>query len=101
MSLIRLVPAWLHGLGDYGAGLALLIAGLVAGASGEARGSGIALGAVLLLVSLLTRYPLGVLRVIPFPVHSFGDYLGGIAAVVAPFLLGFWDEHTGLSTYYI
>src|SRR5688572_16448456 len=100
MSLIRLVPAWLHGLGDYGAGLALLIAGLAADASGEARGSGIVLGAVLVLVSLFTRYPLGVVRVIPFPVHSFGDYLGGLAAVLAPFVLGFWADHTSLGTFY-
>jgi hypothetical protein len=91
----------MHGVGDYGAGLVLLIAGLVADASDEARATGIVLGATLLLVSLLTRYPLGVVKAIPFPVHSAGDYLGGLAAIVAPFALDFWDTDKGLSTLYI
>jgi hypothetical protein len=101
MSLFKLVPAWLHAIGDYGAGLALLLAGLFVDASSEARATGIVLGAALLVVSLFTRYPLGAVRVIPFPVHSVGDYGGGLAAIVAPFVLGFWDEDQGLSTFYI
>ena len=101
MSLFKLVPAWLHGIGDYAAGLALLLAGLFVDASSEARATGIVLGAVLLVVSLFTRYPLGAVRVIPFPVHSFGDYVGGLAAILAPFVLDFWDEDKGLSTFYV
>jgi len=102
MSLIRLVPAWLHAIGDYGAGLVLLIVGAAAtDASDKARWTGIVLGAALILVSLLTRYPRGVIKAIPFPVHSAGDYLGGILAIVAPFALDFWDTDKGVSTTYI
>jgi hypothetical protein len=101
MSLARLVPARIHGIGDYAAGIVLLLAGLFADASDEAKATGIVLGAVLLLVSLFTRYPLGVVKAIPFPLHSAGDYLGGLAAIVAPFVLGFWDTDKGLSTLYI
>jgi hypothetical protein len=102
MSLVRLVPAWLHALGDYAAGLLLLIVGIAAtDASNEARWTGIVLGAVLLVVSLFTRYPLGVVKVIPFPVHSGGDYLGGILAIIAPFVLDFWNSDQGLSVTYI
>src|SRR3954467_3117144 len=101
MSIVRLVPAWLHGIGDYSAGLVLLIACLVADASDKAKATGIVLGAALLLVSLLTRYPLGAVKAIPFPVHSAGDYFGGLAAIVAPFALDFWDTEKGLSTLYI
>jgi hypothetical protein len=101
MSLVRLVPARLHALGDYAAGIVLLIAGIVADATDEAKATGIVLGAVLIFVSLFTRYPLGVVRVIPFPLHSAGDYVGGLAAIVAPFALDFFDTDKGLSTLYI
>ena len=101
MSLIRLVPAGVHGLGDYAAGLVLLIVGLAADGPGSARATGIVLGAVLILVSLFTRYPLGAVRVIPFPVHSAGDYIGGIAAILAPFVLGFYDDNKGVAATYI
>src|SRR3954469_22980832 len=101
MSLIRLVPAGVHALGDYAAGLVRLIVGLAADGPGSARATGIVLGAVLIVVSLFTRYPLGVVRVIPFPLHSAGDYVGGLAAIVAPFALDFFDTDKGLSTLYI
>jgi hypothetical protein len=102
MSLIRLVPAWLHAIGDYGAGLVLLVVGAAAtDASSEARWTGIVLGAALLLVSMVTRYPGGLVKAVPFPVHSAGDYLGGILAIVAPFVLDFWDTDKSVATTYI
>ncbi|MCB2376309.1 hypothetical protein LGH70_01860 [Hymenobacter sp. BT635] len=41
-----------------------------------------------LLVTLLTNYRLGLLRLIPFPVHGWLDLLTGLALVAAPFVLG-------------
>ncbi len=101
MSLINLLPARIHGLGDYASAFALILVGLLVGGSGEARGAGIVLGLVLLVVSLLTDYPLGVRRVIPFKLHSAGDYLGAGALIAAPFLLGFSDTDKGLTTFYV
>ena len=101
MSLVKLVPAFVHALGDYAAGLVLLIVGLAADGPGEARATGIVIGAALIIGSLLTRYPLGAIRVIPFPVHSAADYLGGLLAILAPFVLGFWDDNKGVSTTYV
>jgi hypothetical protein len=101
MSLLKLVPAWLHGIGDYGAGLALIIVPLIVGGTDEAVYTGVVLGAVLVAVSLITRYPLGAVKALPFPVHSGGDYLGGLLAIVAPFLLGFNDTDEGLTVFYV
>ena len=67
MSVVKLVPAWLHGIGDYGAGLALIIGALIAGGTDEAVLTGVVLGAVLLAVSFVTRYPLGAVKAVPFP----------------------------------
>ena len=101
MSLLNLLPARIHGLGDYGSAFALILVGLLVDGSGEARWTGIVLGFVLLVVSLLTDYPLGVRRVIPFKLHSAGDYLGAGTLIVAPFLLGFSDSDEGLTTFYV
>lgn len=101
MSLLNLLPARIHAIGDYGSALALILVGLLVDGSGEARGTGVALGLVLLVVSLLTDYPLGVRRVIPFKLHSAGDYLGAGALIVAPFVLGFSDTDEDLTTFYV
>ena len=101
MSLLKLVPAWLHGIGDYGAGLALIIVPLIVGGTDQAVSTGVVLGAVLVLVSLFTRYPLGAVKAVPFRVHSLGDYGGALLVIVAPFVLGFNDTDTGLTAFYV
>jgi len=101
VSLLNLLPARIHGIGDYGSAFALIIVGLLVDGSGEARGTGVVLGLVLLVVSILTDYPLGVRRIIPFKLHSAGDYLGAGALIVAPFVLGFSDTDEGLTTFYV
>ncbi len=50
---------------------------------------------------MLTRYPLGVAKVLPFTVHSAGDYLAAGLLLVAPFALNFVDSDGGLSVFYI
>jgi len=101
VSLINLLPARIHGLGDYGSAFALILVALLVEGSGEARGTGIVLGLVLLVVSLLTDYPLGVRRVLPFKLHSAGDYAGAFGLIAAPFVLGFNDTDEGLTAFYV
>lgn len=101
MSIVKLVPAWLHGIGDYGAGLALIVVALIVGGTDTAVLTGVVLGAVLLAVSLVTRYPLGAVKAVPFPVHSAGDYLGALLLILAPFVLDFTDSDGGLSVFYV
>jgi hypothetical protein len=101
MSIVKLVPAWLHGIGDYGAGVALIVVALIVGGTDKAVLIGVVLGAVLLAVSLVTRYPLGAVKAVPFPVHSAGDYLGALLLVLAPFVLDFSDSDPGLTVFYV
>jgi hypothetical protein len=58
-------------------------------------------GAVVLLVSALTKYPLGIAKVLPFTIHSAGDYLAAALLIVAPFALNFADAESGLATFYV
>jgi hypothetical protein len=101
MSIVKLVPAWLHGVGDYGAGIALVVVALIVGGTDKAVLTGVVLGGVLLAVSLVTRYPLGAWKAVPFPVHSGGDYLGALLLILAPFVLDFTDSDGGLAVFYI
>jgi hypothetical protein len=61
----------------------------------------VVVGAVVAIVSMLTRYPLGVWKVLPFTIHSAGDYLAAGLLVVAPFALDFTDSDGGLAAFYV
>jgi len=54
-----------------------------------------------LVVSVLTKYPLGIVKVLPFTIHSAGDYLAAALLLVSPFLLNFNSTDTGLTAVYI
>ncbi len=101
MSIVRLLPAWLHGVADYAVGTLLVVAAVVVGGSGLAMATGLIVGAVVLLVSALTKYPLGIAKVLPFTLHSAGDYLAAALLFTAPFALGFSDTDGGLTALYI
>jgi hypothetical protein len=101
MSLVRLLPAWFHAIADYAVGAGLIVIALAVGGSGKAVAAGVVVGATVLVVSMLTRYPLGVAKVLPFTVHSAGDYLAAALLLVSPFALNFHNSDTGLTAVYI
>jgi hypothetical protein len=101
MSLVKFLPAWFHAIADYAVAALLILVPLIAGGSDKAVASGIVVGAVVAVVSMLTRYPLGVWKVLPFTIHSAGDYLAAALLVIAPFALSFNDSDTGLAAFYI
>ena len=101
MSLVRFLPAWFHGIADYAVGIGLVVVALAVGGSGVAVATGVVVGAVVLVVSMLTRYPLGVAKVLPFTLHSAGDYLAAALLIFAPFVLAFTDTDGGLAAFYV
>jgi len=100
MSIVRLLPAWLHAIADYAVGALLIIVAIAVGGSAGAVGTGIVVGATVLGVSMLTKYPLGVYKVLPFTIHSAGDYLAAALLLGAPWVLNFNDGDTGLTVFY-
>src|SRR5580765_7116534 len=101
MSLVRLLPAWLHAVADYAVGAGLIVIALAVGGSGKAVAAGVVVGTTVLVVSMLTKYPLGIAKVLPFTVHSAGDYLAAALLLLSPFALNFHNTDTGLSAFYI
>jgi hypothetical protein len=102
VSIVKFLPAWFHAIADYAVGTLLIVAALMTtSAPDEARAAGVVIGAVVLLVSVLTKYPLGIFKVLPFSVHSAGDYLAAALLIISPFALDFDGSTGGLSTFYI
>jgi hypothetical protein len=94
MRFPRPVDSTLHGVTDYTAGTTLMtafprLAGL--GGTRSARQIRIA-GAVHAGYSTLTRYPLGIVKLIPFPVHLAMDAAGALALAATPFVTGQWKQ---------
>lgn len=82
-----------HGYLDYLMGLLLIVSPLLFEfPEGAATMVPIVLGAGVILYSLLTDYEMGLLKVIPMPVHLGIDVLGGIILAASPWLFGFAEE---------
>lgn len=101
MSLIKLLPAWLHAIADYAVGGLVIVVGLLVGDSGAATATGVVVGLTVVAVSVFTKYPLGLIKVLSFRVHSAGDYAASALLVAAPFALGFNDSQPGLAAFYV
>jgi hypothetical protein len=100
MSLVRLLPAWFHAIADYAVAALLIVVPVAVGGSTGAIATGIVVGATVLIVSALTRYPLGLVKVLPFTVHSAGDYLAAALLLAAPWALNFASADGGLAAFY-
>ena len=101
MSLVKFLPAWFHGVADYAVGILLMLVALVVGGSHGAVATGVVVGATVLVVSMFTRYPLGVKKILPFSVHSAGDYLAAALLLAAPWVLNFSTGDGGLTAFYL
>ncbi|MBM3671245.1 MAG: hypothetical protein FJW86_03530 [Actinobacteria bacterium] len=102
MSLVKLLPAWFHAIADYGVAGALIVGSLLTtSAPDKAIATGVVIGVVVLAVSMLTKYPLGVVKVLPFTVHSAGDYLAAALLILGPFVVGFDGSSGGLTEFFI
>jgi hypothetical protein len=91
--MLRFIPTRVHGFLDYGVGLLLIVAPWLLGfANGGAETwVPVVLGAGALLYSMLTRYELGLAKVIPMRVHLGLDVMSGIVLALSPWLFGFAD----------
>src|SRR5205085_5247467 len=101
MSLVRLLPGWFDAIDDYAVAGTLIVVAALVGGSTEAVAAGLVIGVVGLVVRMLTKYPLGVVKVLPFTIHSAGDYLAAALLVSSPFVLGFDGSDGGLTAFYI
>jgi hypothetical protein len=90
MRFPRPVDSTLHGVVDYSAGALLLTAfPRLAGISGTRSARQVRQAAAIHAgYSMLTQYPLGIVKLIPFQAHLGMDAAGALALAATPFVTG-------------
>jgi hypothetical protein len=86
---MRLIGAWSHGLLDYGIAVILFVGPWSVGFVGKQATICYALGAVHLILTIVTRFPLGVKKVIGFPIHGAIELIEAIMILAMPWIASF------------
>ncbi|MBM6579269.1 SPW repeat protein [Microvirga sp. BT689] len=91
---MRFLPTSVHGVIDYLWGLALLASPWIFDFADVPAAKWVALvfGVGAILYYVLTAYELGLLKILPMPMHLILDGIGGIVLAASPFLFGFADQ---------
>jgi hypothetical protein len=84
------IPIRVHGIVDYAIGILLVASAFVLPyPDNPMKMIAVVFGAIILLYSAMTDYPLGLLRFVPFPIHRAADLFAGGGLAFAP-LCGLW-----------
>lgn len=87
---MKFINPKIHGVIDYLAVAFLFMAPSLFGFTGtDAATLAYVAGAAQLGLSLLTAYPLGVIRRIPFPIHGMIELTFAIGLIASPWIMGF------------
>lgn len=89
---MKILSPYVHAILDYGLALAFLVAPSMLDMSSTAAALSHTIGIAYIIVSLLTRYPLGLVKWIPFPVHGVLESLMAVGWIAAPWLFGFAED---------
>jgi hypothetical protein len=88
----KVLTPTVHGILDYALALAFLLAPGLLGFSQTAATVSYITGAAYVGASLVTDYPLGLIRLIPFPVHGVLESIMAVGWLVFPWAFGFAGE---------
>ncbi|WP_207538996.1 SPW repeat domain-containing protein [Sabulicella rubraurantiaca] len=91
---MRVISTRTHGVLDYLTGLLLIVVPYLLGFADGTAAQYVpqALGVLLLGSSIMTDYELGLMRMIPMPVHLTMDIAMGVLLAASPWLFGFADR---------
>jgi hypothetical protein len=87
------VPAFIHGLIEYGAAALFIAAPFLFGFESDAATAiSIVVGVAVLVVTAASQLPTGLAKIIPVGIHAVLDFAVAGFLIAAPFLFGFSDE---------
>ena len=92
---MKILSPTLHGYIDYAVVVLFLFAPTLIGLTGIAGTIAYALAGIHLAMTLVTDFPLGVVKLIPFTVHGWVERIVGPVLVMLPFILGFGPPAQG------
>ena len=94
---MKIIPTFVHGIGDYLGGIVLLAAPNIFGFA-DVGGAAVLisriLGVIILLQAITTRYELGLVKMLPMRTHLMNDYVASLFLAASPWLFGFNDERS-------
>ena len=86
---MRFIDARIHGVLDIVVVFIFLLAPLVFGLGGSPAAIAYILAAVHLVMTLLTDFPMGIRKTIPFFVHGIVELIVGVALLILPSYAGY------------
>jgi hypothetical protein len=93
---MRMIPTRIHGVLDYLFGIVLILSPWLfhfgVGRNGSAVWLPVALGIVVIVYSLGTRYELGLMPGLEMTTHLILDVVAGVILIVSPWVLRFDDR---------
>jgi hypothetical protein len=96
------VPAFVHGLVEYAAGILFIAAPFLLGFDSDtATAVSIVAGVLILIVAGSTAMSTGLIKSIPVQAHVVLDYVLAILLIAAPFLFGFSDDGTATAFFIV
>jgi len=81
-----------HGIVDYASGILFYVAPSIWRMGTIATDVSYAIGTLIVFMSLLTAYPFGIAKLIPFGFHWTVDLVVGAFLITAPWVLQFGDD---------
>ena len=87
--MMKMINSKIHGFLDYGLAAVFLIGPSILNFSAPMAQISYSFGIVALAVGILTDFPLGLVKVIPFRVHGKIDLVLSVMAVLIPWLMNF------------
>jgi hypothetical protein len=97
----KILNPTIHGVLDYALALAFLAAPGWLGFSDTAASLSYILGVIYLAASSLTKYPLGAIKMIPFPVHGVLEAIMAACWIVMPWVFGYAADTAARNFYVI
>ncbi len=87
------IPAWLHGILEYAAGVLLIVSQFIFNfQSGAAQAVSIIAGVFVIFVAATTSGSTSLINQVPISVHVLLDYALAAVLVASPFLFGYSNE---------
>ena len=89
---MKVIPTYVHGIFDYLGGALLLFAPNVFGFAAEGGAAVLVpriIGLVVLIQSVMTRYEVGLVKVLPMRMHLMNDYIASALLALSPWIFGF------------
>jgi hypothetical protein len=96
---MKILNSNIHGILDYAVVVAFAIAPAVLGLGGLPAIISYALAAIHLLLTLVTAFPLGAVKIVPLRVHGAIEFVVSIALLALPWLLNFASDMTARNFY--